>query len=141
MIETTFGNNLIALRKNKGLTRQAFADLMNVPVTTIAGYETAGREPKFKTLIKISKYFGVSIDDLLQKKIPSVLEMIDPKKQALVESVLALPPERLQLLAMLTQTAGEVGATPVEGGGTQYNLTFTVTPKNDSEQSKGENNL
>lgn len=67
MINTIFGNNLMRLRKEHKLTRQAFADVLKLPVTTVAGYETAGREPKFSLLIKIADYFGVSIDNLIRK--------------------------------------------------------------------------
>ena len=133
----TFGKNLSALRKAARLTQKEVAEKLGVNVHTFIGYETAGREPKYDLLIKIADFFGVSIDDLIRGKSTNKTE-IDNAKKALIESVLALPPERVHLLAMLTQTAGEVGATPVEGGGTQYNLTFTIKPKNDSEQPKGE---
>lgn len=66
MIETVFGKNLMKLRKDRKLTRQAFADEMKLPVTTIAGYETAGREPKFSLLIKIADYFGVTVDSIIR---------------------------------------------------------------------------
>lgn len=66
MIETVFGNNLKRLRGINKMTRQAFADAMNLPVTTVAGYEIGGREAKYKTLIKLADFFGVSIDDLIR---------------------------------------------------------------------------
>ena len=136
----TFGKNLSALRKAARLTQKEVAEKLGVNVHTFIGYETAGREPKYDLLIKIADFFGVLVDDLIREKSTEKTGN-DEAKRALIESVLALPPERLQLLAMLTQTAGEVGARPTEGGGTQYNLTFTVTPKNNSEQSKGEESV
>lgn len=67
MIETAFGKNLMKLRKARNLTRQAFADALQLPVTTVAGYETAGREPKFSTLIKIADFFNVTVDNLIRE--------------------------------------------------------------------------
>lgn len=72
MTKSIFGNNLMRLRKAKNLTRQALADNLNLPVTTVAGYETAGREPRFSTLIKISDYFGVSIDNLIRADVDDI---------------------------------------------------------------------
>lgn len=133
---SNFGKNLLALRKSARLTQKELAEKLGVNVHTFIGYETAGYEPKFKTLVKISKYFGVSIDDLIREKSTDTESKIKAK-QALVESVLALPPERIRLLGMLTQMAGEIGTTPIEGGGTQYNLAFTVKPKDGTEAEDG----
>ena len=133
----TFGKNLSALRKAARLTQKEVAEKLGVNVHTFIGYETAGREPKYDLLIKIADFFGVLVDDLIREKSTEKTGN-DEAKRALIESVLALPPERVRLLAMLAQAAVGVGATPVEGGGAQYNFAFTIKPKNNSEQPKGE---
>ena len=62
---TEFSKNLVAYRKAAGYSQKAFAELLDIPVTTLSGYENAGHEPKFEILIKIAKIFGVPVDDLL----------------------------------------------------------------------------
>lgn len=65
-MRTTFGENLQFLRQQRGLSRKDFAEKLNIPAaTTVQSYETGGSEPQFTRLIEISKFFNVSIDDLL----------------------------------------------------------------------------
>ena len=68
MEHTFFGDKLALLRQRQGISRKDFADLMQMPVNTIAGYENLGREAKYSTLIKFADYFNVSIDELLREK-------------------------------------------------------------------------
>ncbi|HOL11059.1 MAG TPA: helix-turn-helix transcriptional regulator [Bacillota bacterium] len=57
--------NLKKLRKAKKLTQSELAKQLNVSTSTIAMYETAKREPDYKTLAKIANFFEVSIEQLL----------------------------------------------------------------------------
>lgn len=61
-----FSDRLRHLRESKGLTQQQLADKLDVSKSTIANYECGFREPKDNAIwIKISKYFNVSIDYLM----------------------------------------------------------------------------
>ena len=61
-----FSDRLRQLRESKGLTQQQLADKLDVSKSTIANYECGFREPKDNsTWIKISKYFNVSVDYLM----------------------------------------------------------------------------
>jgi transcriptional regulator with XRE-family HTH domain len=62
----SFGENLKRLRTSRGLTQNDLALYLNVTRPTIAGYETKGKEPDYKTLIQLSEYFDVSIDYLVK---------------------------------------------------------------------------
>lgn len=53
------------LRKEKKLSQVEFAKEFNIGQTTVSGWETGYREPDLDTLIKLSKYFGVTTDYLL----------------------------------------------------------------------------
>lgn len=63
-----FGDNLIAIRKSRGMTRKALAEQLNIPYTTLRNYETGQREPGHKTLIALAKFFSVSVDELIGLK-------------------------------------------------------------------------
>ena len=61
----SFATRLKKLRNARQVTQQELADYLNVTRPTIAGYETKGKEPDYKTISMIASYFNVSIDYLL----------------------------------------------------------------------------
>lgn len=69
MKNNTFGINLKTLRLLKNLSQRQLDDDLNVCNQTISFWENGSREPDLDTLIKIGKYFEVSIDSLLLEKI------------------------------------------------------------------------
>ncbi len=66
-----FGTVLRKLRKDKKLTQTQLANALGLSISAISMYERGDREPDFKTLEKISDYFGVSLDYLHGKKNPN----------------------------------------------------------------------
>lgn len=52
-------------RKELRLSQTEFGKLFNVATTTISQWEKGTREPDIKTLIKLAKYFNVSVDYLI----------------------------------------------------------------------------
>ncbi len=64
-----FGKRLKMIRKLHNVTQQELADTLNISRSTIAGYETKGKEPDYATLIRISDYFNISVDNLLRESI------------------------------------------------------------------------
>lgn len=61
----TFSQNLVTLRKAAGFSQKDFANMLNIPVTTLSGYELSDREPKFDMLVKMAAMLNVSVDTLL----------------------------------------------------------------------------
>lgn len=53
------------LRTSLGMTLEQLSQKLDMPLSTLAGYENGRREAPYKVLIKISRFFGVSIDYLL----------------------------------------------------------------------------
>lgn len=60
-----FGKNLKYLRLIKGLTQEEFGEKIGYAKTTIAGWENNRYQPDIDTMIKIAKFFNVSMDVLL----------------------------------------------------------------------------
>lgn len=60
-----FSTRLAALRKEKRLTQEELADIINRKRSTVSGYETEGKEPDIETICFLAKFFGVSTDYLL----------------------------------------------------------------------------
>ena len=59
-----FENRLKKLRMAKNLTQEEVAKALGLPKTTYCNCERDEREPSAMTLLKISAYFGVSLDYL-----------------------------------------------------------------------------
>lgn len=60
-----FNEKLQELRKNKGLTQEELAENLYVSRTAISKWESGRGYPNIESLKDISKFFDVSIDDLL----------------------------------------------------------------------------
>ncbi len=60
-----FKNRLKELRIENGLLQKDIAQYLNVRNTTISAWETGDNEPDIYTLIKLAKFFKVTIDYLV----------------------------------------------------------------------------
>lgn len=61
-----FASNIKYLRKKKGLTQSDLANKIGINRPKIGSYEEARAEPKLTTIQRISHFFKVDIDDLLE---------------------------------------------------------------------------
>lgn len=60
--------NLQFLRNKKGMSQFLIASELNMSQQKYSYYETGQREPDIDTLLKLSEYFNVSLDELLKRK-------------------------------------------------------------------------
>ena len=63
MRDYSFGNFISALRQRKGLSQYQLGVLVGVSDKAVSKWENGESEPSIDKLIKLSKYFGVSIDE------------------------------------------------------------------------------
>ncbi len=63
-----FLKGLKQIRKERGLTQLKVAMELNISREALSHYENGKREPSIELLIKMSEYFGVSIDFLIHGK-------------------------------------------------------------------------
>ena len=59
------GRNMMLLRLQKGLSQQGLADMCNVTHQAVSKWETGAALPDMQTLLFLSKYFGVSMEEIL----------------------------------------------------------------------------
>jgi transcriptional regulator with XRE-family HTH domain len=70
-----FNEKLQELRKNRGMTQEELADALYVSRTAISKWESGRGYPSIDSLKDISKFFSVSIDNLLSgEKLLSIAE-------------------------------------------------------------------
>lgn len=65
MKNNEFGNILKELRLEKGISQRKLGEDLGVVNQTVSFWETGSREPDLDTLVKIAKYFDVSVGYLL----------------------------------------------------------------------------
>jgi transcriptional regulator with XRE-family HTH domain len=61
------GNKINQLRKLSGMTQEQLAEKLNVSRQTISKWESGGTSPDLESIVKVSKLFHVSLDDLLME--------------------------------------------------------------------------
>ncbi len=54
------------LRKQKKLTQRALADALHISQTSVSKYERGESEPDIEMLIKMSDFFGVTVDEFVR---------------------------------------------------------------------------
>ena len=73
------GNKINQLRKLSGMTQEQLAEKLNVSRQTISKWESGGSFPDIESVVKVSKIFQVSLDDLLQEGEASVTNKNDER--------------------------------------------------------------
>ena len=68
-----FLDNLTALMKERGINKATLAKESGIPYTTIDGFYKKGCDnTKLSTLIRLSEYFGVSLDYLINGEVSTL---------------------------------------------------------------------
>ena len=76
---------LKTLRLQHELSQQQLADIIGCSSATYSRYETASREPSIDVLIKLSDYYGISLDYLVGRD-RAINESLSDYEIALVEA-------------------------------------------------------
>lgn len=70
MEEKTLGKMIAALRKEKGMTQSALAEKMGVTDKAVSKWERDLSCPDIMLLPRLAETLGVTVDELLQAKVP-----------------------------------------------------------------------
>jgi transcriptional regulator with XRE-family HTH domain len=82
-----FGKNLQYLRRKKKMKQHEMQDSLGFSRTTWSNYEKSRTAPPLDGLIKISKFFGVNLDELIAQDIEQMFEERKYKPYAYNETV------------------------------------------------------
>ena len=85
---TLLSNNIKSLRKKLSLTQEQLAHKTGIKRSLIGSYEEGRAEPKIGTMQKLAHFFGLTIDELVNKnyeKLPA--EKIGKKKTDLLKDI------------------------------------------------------
>ena len=83
-----FNEKLQELRKRKGLTQEELAELLYVSRTAISKWESGRGFPNIESLKAISKFFSVSLDELLSgEEILAIAEKDHKEKEKIIRDL------------------------------------------------------
>ncbi|GAA4459944.1 hypothetical protein GCM10023189_34320 [Nibrella saemangeumensis] len=82
-----FKQNLVYLRQHqKGATQDQVAADVGIKKSTLWTYEAGRSEPKYRDLVRLADYYGVSVDDLLLRDLSRADEAASPSAAAPIGS-------------------------------------------------------
>ena len=84
----TLGKNIQNLRKQKHMTQEELAQLLNVTRQTISKWESNYNEPDIKTLKKLACIFEITVDELIFDHEEIIEENIVEDKNELTKEIL-----------------------------------------------------
>ena len=76
-----FNEKLQELRKQKGLTQEELAEQLYVSRTAVSKWESGRGFPNIESLKAISKYFAISLDELLSSEVILAIAEKDQKEK------------------------------------------------------------
>ena len=94
-----FAKNLKKYREKNGWTQQHLADILNVSRQAVSKWELASSEPDLDKISEISKWFIITVDDILEndvekykllKRIEEELERKKEKQRKLIFFILTI---------------------------------------------------
>lgn len=100
------GENIKRLREERGLTQQQIADLINMHRSNYSKVESGQRELSISALNKIAKYFGVSLDELvnLEGNVPKEITIEDKTTLEQVKLIQELEAEDRNMIYKMVET-------------------------------------
>jgi len=75
------GKNIKELRQSKKMTQKSLAKILNVTPQAVSKWERNESNPDIQTLISLSNYFNVSVDEILGRKRPTFLRLFFLKRK------------------------------------------------------------
>ena len=94
-----FNEKLQELRKSKGLTQEELAEKLFVSRTAISKWESGRGYPSIDSLKAISRFFSVTIDDLICPE--EIISAAEEEKQAFAGRTISFISNTLDLLTVL----------------------------------------
>lgn len=85
MKKESFGNMVVVLRKQKGMTQLELAEKMGVTDKAVSKWERDLSFPDVSSIPKLAEILGVSVDELMQVKAESKEEPIKKKIDEIVD--------------------------------------------------------
>ena len=90
MAKENFGERLARLRKENNLTQSDIADKLNVTSQAVSKWENNLANPDIDALVKLSKLFNITVDELLGEDKPVASIQDKPTKKDIMKMLLKI---------------------------------------------------
>ena len=126
MDQVKIGNFLKKLRKEKGITQEQLAEILNVSGRTVSRWETGNNMPDISILVDIADYYDISIPEIISGERKS--EMMNEEERIIAKTMsdyattekekilMVLPSERLLLATPTRQSKPSQSKAPESDG-------------------------
>lgn len=106
IIFMSLGQNIKKIREDKNLTQQQIAELIHMHRSNYSKIETGQREISVDALNKIAKYFGMTIDQIVNfdGAIPQKITVEDKTLMEQVKMIQELEPEEKNMVFKMVDT-------------------------------------
>lgn len=99
------GQNIKRLREERGLTQQQIADMVNMHRSNYSKVENGQRELSIIALNKIAKYFGITLDNLVNSgDIPQEIIIEDKSTMEQLKHIQELEQEDKKMIFRMIDT-------------------------------------
>lgn len=100
------GKTIKAIREEKGLTQQQVAELVTMHRSNYSKVESGDRDLSIDAINKVAKYFGMTIDELVNfnGKIPNEVTVEDKSLMEQVKLIAELEPEEKTMVFKMIDT-------------------------------------
>ncbi|OGS69813.1 MAG: transcriptional regulator [Flavobacteria bacterium RIFCSPLOWO2_12_FULL_35_11] len=100
------GKIIKKIREDKGLTQQQIAELIHMHRSNYSRVETGERDLSIEAINKIAKYFGMSIDELINfnGKVPNEVTVEDKSLLEQMKLMQELDPEEKNIVFKMIDT-------------------------------------
>lgn len=100
------GKIIKAIREDKGLTQQQVAELVNMHRSNYSKVESGERDLSIDAVNKVAKYFGMTIDELVNAngKIPTDITVQDKSLMEQIKLINELEPEEKNMVFKMIDT-------------------------------------
>ena len=77
----SFGENLVSLRKRKGVSQEQLAEVLGLTRQTVSKWELNQSTPDLQYIVHISEYFNVSLDYLIKGEESTLKEVLQKEEK------------------------------------------------------------
>lgn len=100
------GKTIKAIREEKGLTQQQVAELVTMHRSNYSKVESGDRDLSIDAINKVAKYFGMTIDELVNfnGKVPNEVTVEDKSLMEQVKLIAELEPEEKSMVFKMIDT-------------------------------------
>jgi len=126
--------NIIRFRKERGLTQEQLANLLNVSVSAVSKWELGNNRPDLELLPNLAEIFQISIDSLLgyEKSYKSIDKTIDKLNILLAEEKYRMAIE--EALSVLQRYPNDARINEILANA-YYSLCFSVNEQNEKREN------